>query len=705
MASLQMSMRDIFKFSFSKNRTDFFVAIGVVSVVVMLLVPLPGAVLDFLLTANLMISLLTILLSLYVQEPVQFSIFPTLLLVTAVFGLALNVSSTRLILAQGQHFNSKIIRAFGQFVTGKTGTEGIIIGIIIFIIIIVVQFLVITKGATRVSEVAARFALDSMQMKQMSIESEFNQGAITEEEMNFKKKELQRNMDFYGAMDGATKFVSGNVTAGIVITFINIIGGLIIGAGIRGEGISNAFNTYVTLTIGDGLVSQLPALLVSVSTGLLVTRSVGENSFGTETKQQFGQQARIYWIAGAFLAMMSFLPGFPTGIMLTTAGLILFLAYALSRRDYIKMKDDENENAKVELERKNPEIAPVVPLDTISMELGYGLIPLVDKDQGAELLERITRIRREAALDLGLVVSPIRIVDNMRLEPTEYSLKIKGVEVGEGRLRLDEYMAINPGGEREPIEGDETKDPAFNLPALWITDEQCDRAERLGYTVVDSPSIVATHLTEVIKNHAAELLGRQETQKMLDELRKTHSAVVEECAKHFTTGEVQKVLQALLQEQVSVRNIVTILETLGDFGSITKDTGFLVEKCRQALGRQITRQYTDEDGILRVLTIEPVLEQMLIDSRQDTTAGPISNLPPEKHRAWLNALLNTVQIIQGEGYYPVVLCSESARPLVKNSCLREMPQLAVLSILEVSQDAQVESLGEIRLNQHQMAKS
>lgn len=705
MASLQMSMRDIFKFSFSKNKTDFFVAIGVVSVVVMLLVPLPGPVLDFLLTANLMLSLLTILLSLYVKEPVQFSIFPTLLLVTAVFGLALNVSSTRLILSMGQTFNSKIIKAFGQFVIGKSGPEGLVIGIIIFAIIIAVQVMVITKGATRVSEVAARFALDSMQMKQMSIESEFNQGAITEQEMTFKKKELQRNMDFYGAMDGATKFVSGNVKAGIIITLINIVGGLIIGAALRGETIGRAFTTYATLTIGDGLVSQLPALLVSVSTGLLVTRSVGENSFGAEAKQQFGQQARIYWIAGVFLIILGLLPGFPTGIMLTTAGLTLFLAYALSRRDYVQMKNDENENAKVELERKNPEIAPVVPLDTISMELGYGLIPLVDKDQGAELLERITRIRREAALDLGLVVSPIRIVDNMRLEPTEYSLKIKGVEVGEGRLRLDEYMAINPGGERDPIEGDPTKDPAFNLPAMWITDEQRDRAERLGYTVVDSPSIVATHLTEVIKNHAAELLGRQETQKMLEELRKTHSAVVDECAKHFSTGEVQKVLQSLLREQVSVRNIVTILETLGDFGPITKDTGFLVEKCRQSLGRQITRQYTDEDGILRVLTIEPTLEQILIESRQETTTGPISGLPPEKHRAWLNALLNTVQIVQGEGFYPVILCSESARPLVKNSCLREMPQLAVLSILEVSQDAEVESLGEIRLNQHQMAKS
>lgn len=704
MASLQMSMRDIFKFSFSKNRTDFFVAIGVVSVVIMLLVPLPGPVLDFLLTINLMISLLTILLSLYVKEPVQFSIFPTLLLVTAVFGLALNVSSTRLILSLGQTFNSQIIRAFGQFVVGRSGTEGTIIGIIIFAIIMVVQLMVITKGATRVSEVAARFALDSMQMKQMSIDSEFNQGIITEEQMHFKKKLLQHEMDFYGAMDGATKFVSGNVMAGIIITLINIAAGLAIGMGVRGESASSAWNTYVTLTIGDGLVSQLPALLVSVSTGLLVTRSVGgESSFGAEAKRQFGQQARIYWIAGAFLCSLAFLPGFPTGIMLPTGALTLFLAYALSRRDYVQMKHDENESAKIELERKNPEIAPVVPLDTISMELGYGLIPLVDKDQGAELLERITRIRREAALDLGLVVSPIRIVDNMRLEPTEYSLKIKGVEVGQGRLRLDEYMAINPGGEREPIEGDPTQDPAFNLPALWITDEQRDRAERLGYTVVDSPSIVATHLTEVIKNHAAELLGRQETQKMLDELRKTHPAVVEECFKHFSVGEIQKVLQALLHEQVSVRNIVTILETLGDFASITKETGFLVEKCRQALGRQITRQYTDEDGILRVLTIEPSLEQMLIDSRQDTTSGPISSLAPDKHRAWMNALLNTVQIVQGEGYYPVVLCSEPARPLVKNSCLRDLPQLAVLSILEISQDAQVESLGEIRLNQHQAA--
>ncbi|NIZ40666.1 flagellar biosynthesis protein FlhA [Entomospira entomophila] len=700
MASIPYDIRSVLKRSLlNNNGTNLIIGLLVIAVVLFLIIPLPSFIVDFMLALNLTFAILIILLSLYVKEPVQFSIFPTLLLLTTVFGLALNVTTTRLILSQGPKFDGKMIRAFSQFVVGNgTGLEGLVVGFVVFIIIIAVQVMVITKGATRVSEVAARFALDSMQMKQMSIESEFNNGAITEEEMTYKKMMLQRTMDFYGAMDGATKFISGSVKAGILTTIINIVGGLIIGVAIRGENFNSALLNYTTLTIGDGLVSQLPALLISVATGLLVTRSVGKESFGDEAKEQFSRDSQIYWIAGTVLFVLALLPGFPRVVLLLLSGLIFMLAFVLSRREYVQMKIHENEEAKVELERKNPEIAPVVPLDTLSLELGYGLIPLVDKEQGAELLERITRIRREAALDLGLVAAPIRIVDNMRLDPGEYCLKIKGVEVGGGHLRLDQYMAINAGGDREAIFGDPTNDPTFGLPALWITDEERDRAERLGYTVVDSPSIVATHLTEIIKNHAHELLGRQDVKRMLDELRKDFAAVVDDVNKHFTVGEIQKVLQALLYEQVSIRNIVSILETLGDYGSITKETSLLVEKCRQTLGRQITLQYLDDDKILRVLTIEPELEQAIIDSRQETSMGPMAALHVDLHRQWLNALLSAINVVQGEGFYPIVLCSESARPLVKNSCTREAPNLAVLSILEVASDVQLEKLGEIRLS-------
>lgn len=697
MASIPYDVRSILKKSLLTNSTNLVIGVVVIAVVLFLIIPLPSFILDLMLSLNLTFAILIILLSLYVREPVQFSIFPTLLLITTVFGLALNVSTTRMILTEGQNFNGKLIKAFSRFVVGS-GNEGLVVGFVVFIIIIAVQVMVITKGATRVSEVAARFALDSMQMKQMSIESEFNNGAITEEEMTVKKMLLQRTMDFYGAMDGATKFISGSVKAGILTTIVNIVGGFIVGAAIRGESMSSALLTYTSLTIGDGLVAQLPSLLISVATGLLVTRSVGKESFGDEAKEQFSYNSQIYWITSLILLIMAFLPGFPTVVLLMIASLSLFLAFMLSRREYVRMKVGENEDAKVELERKNPEIAPVVPLDILSLELGYGLIPLVDKEQGAELLERITRIRREAALDLGLVAAPIRIVDNMRLDPGEYCIKIKGVEVGGGHLRLDQYMAINAGGEREPIAGEPTKDPTFGLPALWIVDEERDRAERLGYTVVDSPSIVATHLTEIIKSHAHELLGRQDVKRMLDELRKDFVAVVDEVTKYFSIGETQKVLQALLKEQVSIRNIVSILETMGDYGSITKETSMLVEKCRQTLGRQITLQYLDEDRTLRVLTVEPELEQAIIDSRQETSAGPIPALHVDLHRQWINALLSAINIVQGEGYYPIVLCSESARALIKNSCMREAPNLAVLSILEIASDVQLEKLGEIRLS-------
>jgi flagellar biosynthesis protein FlhA len=680
-----------------QQRSDVLVAIGVIVVVMMLLVPLPAVLLDVLLAANLVLSLLIILTVLYTRHALEFSVFPTLLLIATIFGLALNVSSTRLILSKGSQFNGRIIRAFASFVVGTKGVEGYVIGLIIFIIIIAVQFIVITKGATRVAEVAARFTLDALPGKQMAIEAEYNSGLLTEEEATRKKSDLQREADFYGSMDGASKFVSGNVKVGILITVVNIIGGLIVGMTLHGEPWTVALDTYISLAIGDGLVTQMPALLISTATGIIVTRAISDSSFGRDITKQFSSQGRPYLIAGGFLVILAFLPGFPWYVLIPLGGLIGALGLTLTRK---KMAEEEKTRTRevADKERAAPaEISPVVPLDPLSLEIGYGLIPLVDKEQGAELLDRITRIRRESALELGLVVPRIRIIDNMRLEPAEYSFKIRGVEVGRGRIKTGHFLAIQPGKSSEELPGEKTKDPAFGLPAVWILEEDREKAERMGCTVVDPPSIIATHLTEIIKRHSAEVLGRQEVQSILEALKTEYPAVVEEVRKILAVGEIQKVLQGLLSERVSVRNVVAILETLADYGSVTKDTGFLVEKVRQSLGRQICLQYCDDGKVLRVLTLEPSLEKMIIDSRLETARGIVAGLDPALHRRWITALVNAVKAVQEQGHHEVVLCSEAARPLVKSSSGREIPHLAVLSSLEIVSDIVVESLGEIRL--------
>lgn len=686
-----------FRGVFGRQAGDIVLALGVVLVVMMLIIPLPTILLDLLMTMNLMISLLIILLVLYNKDPLEFSLFPTILLISTVFGLALNVSSTRLILGKGAGFDGRIVRAFATFVVGSEGTQGLVIGLIIFIILVVVQFVVITKGATRVSEVAARFALDGLPAKQMAIDSEYSSGAITEDEARGKKKHLDDSVNFYGSMDGATKFISGTVKVSIVITLVNIVGGLIVGTSIHGEPLQQALITYVSLTIGDGLVSQVPMLLVSVATGLIVTRSISDGSFGADVRYQFSRQSRIYYVGSAFIALMGILPGFPWYLMFPLAGITGLLAYRLSRQD--RKEPGATESEKRPSGTEAHEISPIVPLDPVSLELGFGLIPLVDKDQGAELLERVTRIRKEAALDLGLVVPRIRIMDNMRLEPSEYAFKLRGTEVGGGLIRMGHYMAINPGGDRDSLEGESTVDPAFGLPAIWISESERDKAERAGYTVVDGPSIIATHLTEILKRHAGDILGRQEIQSMLDTLKNDYFAVVDEVTKTFSLGEIQKVLQGLLKEQVSIRNLVAILETLGDFSSVSKDTGFLIEKSRQALGRQICLQYADNEKAISVLTINPRIEKEIIDSRTETIGGDIAALSPDFHKKWINAVINTVKAAREKNSWPIILCSESARPLVRSSIAREIPDLVVLSVPEIAEGIKINSLGEIRLGE------
>jgi flagellar biosynthesis protein FlhA len=681
------------------KRSDVFVAIGVIAVVIMLIIPLPAFILDTLMAVNIVLSLLTILIVLYTKHALEFSVFPTLLLIATVFGLALNVSSTRLILSQGSQFQGKLVRAFGTFVVGARGLEGYVIGLIIFVIIIAVQFIVITKGSTRVAEVAARFTLDALPGKQMAIEAEYNSGLITEEEATRKKAELQREADFYGAMDGASKFVAGNVKVALLITVINVLGGMIVGMTIHGEPFSVALDTYVSLTIGDGLVTQLPALLISTSTGVIVTRAVSDESFGLDITRQFAFQSRPYLIAAGFLGILAFLPGFPWYVLFPLGGMLAGMGLTLRRRKRAAAEKERIQEAEARAKVAPVEISPVVPLDPLSLEIGYGLIPLVDKDKGAELLDRITRIRREAALDLGLVVPRIRIIDNMRLEPSEYCFKIKGVEVGRGVIKMGSYLAINPGGIKEELEGESAKDPAFGLPATWIAESEREKAERLGYTVVDPPSIIATHLTEIIKAHAGEILGRQEVQSILDTLKSDYPTVVEEVSKNFSVGEIQKILQGLLHEQVSIRNIVVILETMADYGSVSKDTSFLIEKVRQALGRQICLHYSGDEKTIHVLTLEPGLEQAIIEARVDTPSGPTAALEPKLHRSWITAVTNSVRTVQEQGKLPLILCSEAARPLIKGSTIREVPHLVVLSVPEVVPDVKIETLGEIRIEE------
>ncbi|MDR0403980.1 MAG: flagellar biosynthesis protein FlhA [Treponema sp.] len=680
------------------NRSDVAIAGAVVAVVVMLVIPLPTVLLDALMAMNLILSLLILLIVLYTKKATDFSLFPTVLLVSTVFGLALNVSSTRLILTQGAGFDGRMIKAFSSFVVGSGGTEGLVVGFVIFIVIIAVQAVVITKGSTRIAEVAARFTLDSLPGKQMAIEAEFNSGAITEEESIAKKDDLQREVNFYGAMDGSSKFISGNVKVGILITAVNILGGIIIGTAIHGEAISGAVGTYITFSIGDGLISQLPALLVSTATGIIVTRSVSEGTLGDDVSREFSQDARIYWIGAVVLLGFALLPGFPWYVLVPMSLLLGIVAFRLGRKKKREFAAVMAKSGEKEKAREEPiEMSPVVPLDPLSIELGYGLIPLVDREKGAELLERVQRIRRESALDLGLVIPRIRIIDNMRLEPSEYCLKIKGVDVGRGRIRMGYYMCINPGNVKEELAGEKARDPAFGLPAVWINEEKRDEAERQGYTVVDPPSIIATHLTEIIKRHAAEILGRQEMSGILDALRKDYPAVVEEVQKNLSLGEMQKVVQNLLKEQVSIRNMTAILETLADYSPVTRDVQFLTEKARQTLARQLCLQYADDEKVLRVLTVEHSLEQKIIDSKVETSSGIISALDPPLQSAWIKALSRSVAALHEQGWLPVLLCSEAARFLVKYSTSRELPGLTVLSVPEIADEVTVEAVGEVKI--------
>ena len=687
------------------NISDLFIAVGVIAVVAMIIIPLHPRLLDALMALNVVFALLVLLTVLYAQKPTEFSLFPTVLLVATVFSLALNVSSTKLILQDGEKFDGRMIKAFSTFVvgggaSGARETQDIVIGFIIFAIIIAVQVIVITKGATRISEVAARFTLDGMPVRYMAIDTEYSQGSITEEEAQKRKAQVQKEADFYGAMDGASKFISGNVKVGIFIIVVEIIGGIIIGSVIRGE--ADVFKFYVALAIGDGLLTQLPALLISTAVGIAVTRAAATGNLTEQTAKQFTLSARIYGVCAAVLLLFAVLPGFPHVVLLILSALMAFTAFQVSRRKKREASFDEMmiKTRDGKKKEEGAEMSPVVPLDALSLELGYGLIPLVDKEKGAELLERVQGVRRQSALELGLVIPKVRIIDNMVLDPSEYCFKIKGVDVGRGKIRMGYFLCINPGTASEELPGERTVDPAFGLPALWVSEDRRDDAERAGYTVVDPPSIIATHLTEIIRRHSADILGMQDTQAILDTLRKEYPAVVDEVLRpelKMPVVKIQKILHGLLRERVSIRNMVTILEAVAEYAPLSTNVWFLIEKARQALGSQICHQYADDGHRLGVLTIAPELEQKIIESKYETPSGVVCALDPPTQSAWIKAVSKAAAAVKNRGFLPVILCSEQARFLVRNSTDRELPDLAVISVPEITPDIIPEAVGVIRL--------
>ena len=702
------------------NIENHAVAAAAIAVVLMLLIPVPGVLLDFLMILNISISVIVLLVVLYTPKSSDFTSFPRVLLFATLYGLALNVCSTRLILTKAsatgyRNFPGNMLKAFSSIVTGDNpmnpSTTGLVIGMVIFIILIIIQVIVITKGATRVSEVAARFSLDAMNQKFFAVDSELNSGYITDEQARDKKAAIQRDIDFYSSMDGASKFVSGNVKAGIFITAIDLIAGIIAGVAIGGMDFGNAASTYSRLTIGDGLLGQLPSLLLSFATGLIVTGNSSEEVLGDQIKKQLTTSGYVYIITGVTLALMSLIPNFPWYLLLPIGALFVFYGYRLIRNEkaLFAKKLEEEQNAKnKKAAGENGEVSPVVPLDPLCLELGYALIPLVDKEKGAELLERVTRIRREAGLDLGLVVPKIRIIDNMTLSPDEYSFKIKGIEAGRGKIKLGYYMCMNTGAVTEEIKGEQTFDPAFGVPAIWVSEDQRSDAERAGYAVVDPPTIIATHITEIIRAHAAEILGRLETKAIIDKVKETNSVVVDEVLTtyKYTYGEIERVLQGLLREQVSIRNIVAILETLANYGNMPHNSWILIEKVREALGLQICLQYVDPHDPNKKLSVlqvsqsasEKIMSHCVIPN---DGAQPFVAFDPVDGRKWISAVSAAIASARERNYLPILLCGTAEiRQLVYNSINREMPGTVVISLNEVvaaGNNVNLEILGEINV--------
>jgi len=676
---------------------DVFLGIFVIVVISMIIVPLPLFLIDVLLILNITLSLIILLTALFSKEPLELSTFPTVLLITTIFRLGLNISTTRLILGQGDA--GAVVRTFGSFVAGGN----IVLGAIIFIIIVIIQFLVITKGAERVSEVSARFILDAMPGKQMAIDADLNTGLIDEAEAKLRRKKIQEEASFYGAMDGASKFVKNDAIAGIIITFINIIGGIILGStGIvtkKPIPILEALDIYTVLTIGDGLVSQIPSLLISTATGILVTKTATESDMSSDLLKQLGSTPKVLQITGGTLIAIGLFTPLPDIITLPV-GVLLFLgANSINKNLKLQSISEEISSEDIEAEeiRRPENVVSLLQVDPIELEFGYGIIPLADVNQGGDLLDRVVMIRRQIALELGAIVPIIRLRDNIQLSPNQYIIKIKGVEISKGEILFDHYMAMNPGYVEEEIDGIETVEPAFGLPALWISESQREKAEILGYTVVDPPSIVATHLTEIIKSHIHELLSRQDVQTLIDNVKETHPALIDELVpKTLGIGEIQKVLANLLKESVSIRDLVTIFETLADYGTITRDTDLLTEYVRQNLSRAISRKFLNQQTN-NIITLDPDLEQTIMDSVQQSEQGSYLALDPETTQRIFEKLSQEIRRFSSIGQQPILLTSPIVRIYFKRLSEQVTPDLIVLSYNEIDPSIEIQSIGMVSI--------
>lgn len=678
-----------------KNNIDVLVAFGVIGIVMMMIIPLPPLALDILIAVNITISVVILLITMFTTEVLQFSSFPTLLLVTTLFRLGLNLSSTRLILGEAE--GGEIIAAFGNFVVGGN----YVVGIIIFLIIIIVQFVVITSGSSRVSEVSARFTLDAMPGKQMSIDADLNSGLIDEVSARDRRKKLQQEADFYGAMDGASKFVKGDAVAGLIITAINIAGGIIIGSMMMGMSIGDAAKTFTMLTIGDGLVSQIPALLISTASGILVTRSGSDDNFGDVIGKQLTTFPKVIAMAAVILFAMCLVPGLPTIpflILSVSAGVGAYFLYK-DENEKVKEQIEQEQIEITEIENREPEnIMSLINVETMDIEIGYGLIPLADEGSGGDLLQRITSVRRQCAIEMGIVVQPIRIRDNLQLKTNEYVLKIRGTIVAKGELMPNMLLCMDPSNGEYGIEGIKTVEPAFGLPAIWINKDSREDAEIKGLTVVDPTTVMVTHLTETIKNNSYQLLGRQEVKMIIDSVKEKYSAVVEELIPDLmTVGEIQKILQNLLKERVSIKDMVTILESLADNSRNSKDIELLTEYVRFSLGRSICNPLVDERGVITVITLSPDVEELLSENIQRSIQGSFPAIDPDKTGRLLNSLKSTIESTFFYENQPVILVSPKIRPAFRKLTEMVFPNLYVLSINEIPNDIEIQTEGVVTI--------
>ncbi|MCD6162465.1 MAG: flagellar biosynthesis protein FlhA [candidate division Zixibacteria bacterium] len=673
------------------EHSDIVLAVLVVAILGILILPVPPEFLDFMLALNITISLVILLVTMYITKPLDLSVFPGMLLIITLFRLSLNVASTRLIL--GQAYAGEVISSFGNFVVGGN----YIVGFIIFCILVIIQFVVITKGAGRIAEVGARFTLDAMPGKQMAIDADLNAGLISEDEARKRRLDISKEADFYGAMDGASKFVRGDAIAGILITLINIIAGIIIGVVQNSMAIGEALTTYTLLTVGDGLVTQIPALIVSTSAGIIVTRAASESNLGKDLAHQLTTQPRAIMVAAFILTFFGIIPGMPTIPFMLLGGVTGFLAYTSIQAK--KKKEKTAEAGEETRELPPPEkMEEYLKVDAMEVEIGYALIPLVDISQGNDLLDRISMIRRQIAADMGFLVPPIRIRDNIQLQPNEYQIKIRGHKVASSELYPGQYLAINPGFITEPVEGQDVKEPAFGLEARWVSESSKALAEKSGYTVVEPVSVLATHLTEIVKSNAAEFITRQETSNLIENIKTDNSALVDELVPgQVNHGVIQKVLQNLLEERVPIKDLPTILETISDFVASTKEPDILTEYVRHGLSRTITELYLNSVGGMTVMSLDPDIEQKVASSIQSTKHGLMLTLPPDIAKQIHDAIIQATEEMQAQGYTPVLLVSPNIRLVFKRFIKPIASSLAVISYNELLPEIEVESIKTVRL--------